>query len=441
MSRDPWHTLVVDPVRGVSAPKVKIIVIGDELLEGRTIDSNSQRIQRALGGHGLQVSYIQTVPDNPHDVATALDRTDAGDIVFISGGLGSTPDDLTRESVTQWSGGSLRENAAVRKWLSERWRRRGVKAGAGIEKQCEVPEGMIPVENPVGSAPGLVGTLRGRTVIMLPGVPDELEGLLPLCLQWLTDQGVMPALHPTLLWRTAQLSELALVRKCEALRKKHSDLRWSWWLGEWGVDLRLSTQAANADSLAEAGRALDATLGPLVYARQSLELPEVVQSKMVAAGLTLSVAESCTAGLLGAAFTEAPGSSHFFKGGFLAYANEVKHELLGVPEDILQNFGAVSQETVRFMAAGCQQKMGTDYALAVSGISGPDGGVAGKPVGTTWLGLATPDRVFAFCYRFPANRYRNRRLTVSAAVDSLRRVLELGSEEPPWFADETWCRP
>jgi len=204
----------------VSAVQVKIIAIGDELLEGRTIDSNSQRIQRALGGHGLQVSFIQTVPDNLHDVQTALERTEKGDIVFLSGGLGSTPDDLTRESVAQWSGGDLVEDEAVRVWLSARWRRRGVSVGSGIEKQSQVPTGMTAIENPVGSAPGLVGLLKGRQIIMLPGVPDELEGLLPHCLQWLADAGEMPAVQPTLLWRTAQLSELALVRKCEGLDRK-----------------------------------------------------------------------------------------------------------------------------------------------------------------------------------------------------------------------------
>ncbi|MFT5233203.1 MAG: nicotinamide-nucleotide amidase [Candidatus Krumholzibacteriia bacterium] len=426
----------------MSRAQVKIIAIGDELLEGRTIDSNSQRIQRSLGGHGLQVSFIQTVPDNPSDVTAALERTCEGDIVFISGGLGSTPDDLTRESVARWSGGTLQESPEVRHWLTERWRRRGVRAGAGIDKQCQVPEGMTPLKNPVGSAPGLVGQLLGRSIIMLPGVPDELQGLLPLCLSWLSDNESLPPTQPTLVWRTAQLSELALVRKCEALQKKHSDLRWSWWLGDWGVDLRLSaTPGSGEDSLAAAGRAIDSELGPLVYTRDALDLPVVVQNKMVALGATLSVAESCTAGLLGGALTEAPGSSAFFRGGILAYADEVKNEHLGVPDDILKNYGAVSQETVRFMAAGCRLKFDTDYALAVSGISGPGGAVEGKPVGTTWVALATPDRVFAFCYRFSATRYRNRRLTVAAAVDTLRRVLELGSEEPPWFEDETWCRP
>ncbi len=420
---------------------VKIIAIGDELLEGRTVDSNSQRIQRALGGHGVQVSLIQVVPDTEQDVGAALDRTEPGDVVFISGGLGSTPDDITRELIARWGGVSLDEDPAVRRMLEERWQRRGRKVGVGVQKQCQVPGGMKALENPVGSAPGLVGTVKGRHLAMLPGVPPELAGLLPSVVRWFEEAGVLPVARPNLVWRTAQIAELTLVKRCAGVRDKYPDLRWSWWLTDWGVDIRLSDEpGGDAESLAAAGAELDAALGPLVYTRDGAALPEIVQARMLEAGTTLSVAESCTAGLLGGAMTAAAGSSGFFRGGLLAYADEVKHELLGVPEDILQQFGAVSEETVRFMAAGCRQKVGTDYALAVSGISGPGGGSEDKPVGTTWIAVATPKRVYAGRYRFPADRYRNRLLTVAAATDTLRRVLTFGDQNAPWYADDTWCQ-
>jgi len=421
---------------------VKIIAIGDELLEGRTVDSNSQRIQRALGGHGVQVGLIQVVPDAEPDVSAALERTSVGDVVFISGGLGSTPDDMTRDLVARWGEVPLNADPEVRRWLEQRWRRRGRKIGVGVGKQCQVPGGMTALENPVGSAPGLVGTLRGRHVVMLPGVPSELAGLLPLAVAWLAEAAVLPVARPNLVWRTAQIAELALVRRCAAARQKYPDLRWSWWLTDWGVDLRLSGEPGrDEEALAMAGEELNAALGPLAYARSAATLPAVVQEKMLARGLTLSVAESCTAGLLGGALTATEGSSGFFRGGILAYADRVKHELLEVPEEVLQTFGAVSEETVRCMAAGCRRKVGTDYALAVSGISGPGGGTEEKPVGTTWIAVATPEHVYAGRYRFPADRFRNRLLTVAAATDTLRRVLEFGAENPPWFADDTWCRP
>lgn len=448
MCGDAFDPLVAGEVRFVSeagahdAVSVKIIAIGDELLEGRTVDSNSQRIQRALGGHGVQVSLIQVVPDTEADVAEALERTTAGDVVFISGGLGSTPDDMTRELVARWGGVALNADPEVRRRLEERWRRRGRKVGVGVAKQCQVPGGMTALENPVGSAPGLIGRLCGRHVVMLPGVPSELAGLLPAVVKSLEGAGVLPAARPNLVWRTAQIAELALVKRCEPVQKKYPDLRWSWWLTDWGVDVRLGGDpGSDGKMLAAAGDELAAVLDPLVYARNRATLPEIVQENMLAAGETLSVAESCTAGLLGGAMTDAAGSSGFFRGGILAYADQVKHELLGVPKQLLQDFGAVSEQTVRSMAAGCRERLGTDYALAVSGISGPDGGTADKPVGTTWIAVATPRRVYAGRYRFPADRQRNRLLTVAAATDTMRRVLVFGDEQPPWYADDTWCRP
>jgi len=428
-------------VSGSPQVPVKIIAIGDELLEGRTIDSNSQRIERALGGHGVQVSLIQVVPDTATDVAAALARTMPGDIVFVSGGLGSTPDDMTRDAVARWAGVALKDDAAVRQQLVERWRRRGRKVGVGIDKQCQVPVGMAPLTNPVGSAPGLVGVLKGRRVVMLPGVPAELAGLLPLAIGWLDGAGALPAARPYLVWRTAQIAELALEQKCRPVQERFPGLRWSWWLCDWGVDLRVSVAADQDEAqLAAVGEELDAQLGHLVYSRGTQTLPEVVQERMIASGATLSVAESCTAGLLGGALTAAAGSSGFFRGGMLVYADQVKHELLGVPDEVLRESGAVSEAVVCAMASGCRQRVGTDYALAVSGISGPGGGSEDKPVGTTWIAVATPTRVLAGCYRFPADRYRNRLLTVASAVDSLRRVLQYGETRSPWLAGDTWCR-
>jgi nicotinamide-nucleotide amidase len=426
---------VVAPRTG---PAVKIIAIGDELLEGRTSDTNSRRIQQALGGHAVRVALVQVVPDIEAEIARALDRTEAGDLVFVTGGLGSTPDDLSRDVVARWAGVELVEDDGVRRRLEERWRKRGIKTSPGTDRQCLVPVGMSPVTNPVGSAPGLVGRLRDRILVMLPGVPQELQGLLPLVVSWLKEKDTLPASRPTLLWRTAQIAELALVRKCDPLIEKYPGLEWSWWLTDWGVDVRLGAVAD--EDLAAAGREVDGQLGHLVFSRRKETLPGAVQRLMIADGSTVSVAESCTGGMIGARLTDLPGSSGFFRGGILAYADRIKTEQLGVPADQLAATGAVSRETVTAMADGCRRRIGTDYALAVSGISGPDGGTDDKPVGTTWVAVATPDEVFAHKYRFPADRERNRLLTVAAAVDSLRRVLEFGTDRPPWRETDSWCR-
>ncbi|MCK9996258.1 MAG: nicotinamide-nucleotide amidohydrolase family protein [Candidatus Krumholzibacteria bacterium] len=422
---------------------VRIIAVGDELLEGRTADTNSRWIQQALGSHSVQVSLIQVVPDRQEDISLALDRTEAGDLVFVTGGLGSTPDDMTRDVVAGWAQVELIEDPSVKRQLKERWEKRGIKSSPGAVRQSLVPRGMTPLTNPVGSAPGLVGRLRDRMLVLLPGVPQELQGLLLPAVRWLEGNGALPKPRRTMLWRTAQASELSLVRSCSGIRGNFPTLDWSWWLTDWGVDVRLVAGAGKAGGgdLAAAGEMVDEILGRLVYSRRMETLPQVVQRLMLDRNLTLGVAESCTAGLIGGSLTEQPGSSGFFRGGILAYADRVKTAQLGVPAELLVDSGAVSEETVMAMADGCRKRIGTDYAVAVSGISGPDGGSPDKPVGTTWVAIATPSTVFARRYRFPADRQRNRLLTVAAAVDSLRRVLEFGDEQPPWQPSDSWCRP
>ena len=420
---------------------VRIIAVGDELLEGRTADTNSRRIQRALGAHAVQVAGIRVVPDRLEAIAAALDGTDGGDLVFVSGGLGSTPDDLTRDAVAAWAGVDLPEDPGVRARLEERWRARGIGHSPGVARQCQVPAGLAPVENPVGSAPGLVGTLRGRTLVLLPGVPAELEGLLPLAVARLAADGTLPPARPTRLWRTAQVAELAIVERCGPVRAAHPGLAWSWWLTEWGVDVRLAAAADGAGAtLEKAAAEVDRQLAGVTFSRTMESLPAAVQRLLIGRGATVAVAESCTGGLIGGCLTDEAGSSACFKGGVIAYADQVKQEQLEVPEAVLADCGAVSEAAVRAMAAGVRARLGSDYALAVSGISGPAGGTPDKPVGTTWIALATPEAVHARCHRFTADRRRNRMLTVAAAIDALRRSLESDDRTPPWRDDDTWTR-
>lgn len=420
--------------------RFKIIAVGDELLEGRTADTNSSRIQRALGGHALRCGLIQVVPDDETAIRGALDRTAPGDLVFLTGGLGSTPDDLTRDALARWAGVPLDEDPAVRAQLEARWRRRGVAGSPGVERQCQVPRGLSALANPVGSAPGLVGRLRERTFALLPGVPPELEGLLPAVIGHLQRSGALPATQATLVRRTAQYPELKLVERCAAARAAFPQLDWSWWLSDWGVDIRVRGGDGDREHLAAAGRMLDAEFGRLVYARDGADLPTTVIALATAAGRSLAVAESCTGGLVGGALTGVAGASACFRGGVLAYADRAKRDLLGVPPQVLAQDGAVSEAAVRAMATGCRERLGADLAVSVSGISGPGGGSAQKPVGTTWLGVATPAATFAQVLRFPGDRARNRALAVAAALDALRRVLEDGESVSPWAHGDTWWR-
>jgi nicotinamide-nucleotide amidase len=200
------------------------------------------------------------------------------------------------------------------------------------------------------------------------------------------------------------------------------------------------TGSGSSATLKELAAELEARLGLVVYTTDRRELPEVIQRILAERGLTLSVAESCTGGLLGAQITDQAGSSATFTGGVIVYADRTKADWLGVPEATLTTHGAVSQQTATAMAIGCRKRFGTDYALAVTGIAGPGGGTPTKPVGTTWIAAATPQAVHSARYRFPGQRHRVRRLAVAAALDTLRRILQTGDEIPPWLPGDSFRR-
>lgn len=418
-----------------------LVAVGDELLLGRTADTNSQEIARALTARGLSVRGTLVVPDEAAAIARALDATPPGALVSVTGGLGPTPDDLTREALAAWGGAALVEEPALAARLRERCAARGVPYHEGMARQARVPAGLGWLPNPVGSAPGLLGELRGRTLLVIPGVPTEMRALLMDALAHWEAAGRLPAPRPVVLLRTAQVGEGALARLCHPLMEAHPDLVWSWWLVRWGVDVRVSLPPGRDDTRAlfAAGDALRRLLGVTLYAEGTQDLPDVVREALVARGATLAVAESCTGGGLGAALTSVAGASAVFRGGVIAYADAVKTAQLGVPAATLAAHGAVSAETALAMAAGCRARFATDYALAVTGIAGPDGGTPDKPVGTVWIALDARGRRHARRYRFPADRRRNRQLAVNAALDALRRILAAGNDaREPWHALDSW---
>ncbi len=423
----------------MSVQPVRIIAVGDELLEGRTSDTNSTRIQRALAAFATRVQDVAVVPDREEAIARALDRSAAGDVVFVCGGLGSTADDLTREAIAAWAGAPLEFRADVAAALAERRERRGLPARVEGDKQVLVPAGLQAVPNPVGSAPGLVGALHGRRLAVLPGVPAELQALLPLLLAALQELGALPAARAGRLWRTAQMAEMAIARQTEAVRRRYPDLRWSWWLVDWGVDVRLAAEPGQEPRLVEAARELDRVLGDVTYAREMVGLPRVIQDLCLARGWTVAVAESCTGGLLGAALTGESGSSAYYLGGILGYADRVKTDLLLVDPAVLADHGAVSRPVAEQMARGARRRLGADWTVAVTGIAGPAGGSDDKPVGTTWIAVAGPQGVQAGLYRYSGDRERNRHLAAAGALDALRRAV---AGEAVFRPDRlSWGRP
>jgi nicotinamide-nucleotide amidase len=416
------------------------IAVGDEMLTGHTIDTNSQQVQRAFEGCGVAFRRIAVVPDDPEAIAAVLGATDHGGLVVLTGGLGSTPDDLTREAVARWAGVELHADPGIAAGLRRRYERMGLPWRESLARQTMVPAGLTPLANPAGSAPALVGPLAGRLIVLLPGVPGELRALLPLVRARLEQAGHLPPRRPSLLVRTAQMAEIAVAEICQPLREAYPGLHWAWRLARWGVDIRVeTTDAERAPAvLAEVADRLRQELRLAVFAWEPRELNDIVQEIMIERGLTLAVAESCTAGLLGARLTETAGSSRYFRGGMLVYADDMKEILLGVSPQVLSRQGAVSRATAEAMASACRRECRCDFGLAITGIAGPEGGSDTKPVGTTWIGIASPAGVLARRYCFPGDRSRNRQLAVAAALDSLRRLLMAPAGVSPWLKTDSW---
>lgn len=409
----------------------RIVSIGDELLCGRTVDTNASATQRRLLAHGVAVTGVHVVPDRAADIASALDAAPRGSLVVLTGGLGPTPDDLSVAAVADWAELPLEADAGVEAALRAWALARGVPFRANLADQALRPAGFRALVNPAGTAPALVGEARGRTCVLLPGPPAEVAALWPAVEAELVARGLLAAAHDRQLRRTCGLPEPEVARRTTPLRDRWPDALWSWWLTRWGVDVQVAAVGAGALP-AELGPALDAALGTHVYADSLTDLNAVAVAALRESGRTLATAESCTGGLIGAAVTDVPGASAVYLGGVQSYADAAKRDLLGVPPALLAAHGAVSGPVAAAMAAGARDRLGADYALAVTGIAGPDGGSEEKPVGTTWIALAAPDAVWTGCHRFRSFRERNRELAVSHALDALRR--HLGGGGDPWAA-------
>jgi len=371
------------------------------------------------------------VPDRPKAIAdavgAALERTG---FVLATGGLGPTRDDLTKHVVAELLGKRLHVDEALLTALEARFRRHGWGPMPAVNRtQAEVPEGATVLPNPRGSAPGLWIEDQGRVVILLPGVPSEMRGLLveevlPRIVAR-QDAGVRVVRSRTL--RTTGVSESALAERVGPLEDALAPLSLAYLPSLDGVDLRLTAWTLPPEEadrrLAEAGDRLRRELGDHYYGEEDAPLAAAVLALLRARGLRLAVAESCTGGLVEARLTAVPGASDVFTGGLVAYADTVKREQLGVPSEVLETHGAVSEESARAMAAGAARVFGAGCAVAVTGIAGPGGGTPDKPVGTVWIAALVDGSTTALKRTFPGSREDIRRRSAQAALDLLRRRL------------------
>jgi nicotinamide-nucleotide amidase len=387
----------------------------------------------------VEIVRRETAPDRAGAVQEAVrDALARTGVVLTTGGLGPTRDDLTKKAVAELFGRPLRLDAAVLKSLEQRFRRLGRPMPAINRTQAEVPEGAVVLPNPRGTAPGLwIEDDQGRFVILLPGVPSEMRGLLvdevlPRLLQRQTAEGVGDA-RPVVLSRTIRTTgvpESAVAERVEPLEDSLQPLTLAYLPSLPGVDLRLTAWGlprAEAEALLTDGVArLKAELGERYYGEESDDLAAVVLAQLRVRQATLAVAESCTGGMLGARITAVPGSSDVFLGGIIAYSNAVKTEQLGVPGDVLSAYGAVSEEAVSAMAVGVQRRFDAACTIAITGIAGPDGGTPEKPVGTVWLAARSGSTTRTVRRVFPGDREEIRGRTAQASLDLLRLLLREG---------------
>jgi nicotinamide-nucleotide amidase len=397
-----------------------LLMVGDELLDGRSQDTNSTWIIQRASAEGWRVDAVEVVPDEVEVIARALERhARTAAAIIVSGGLGPTDDDLSREALARALGVELQLDAQVLAHIESLFARRGRVMPPSNRRQAFRTPGARVLANPVGSAVGLQDACGQAVVVLLPGVPAELRAIFEESVLGHLAPLLAGSALPTRRLRTTQVAESTLVSLVEAALPDRQEFDLAYCVGRWGVDLLLRNQ--DRQRLDERTAALREALGDRVYAEGGVDLPSVVVGRYATDKRTIAVAESCTGGLVGAALTSVPGSSVAFRGGIVAYADEVKVAELGVDSVTIERNGAVSEEVALAMAQGARVRLGADWGVSTTGIAGPGGGTEEKPVGTVCLGLSGPEVEAAGTIRLGGDRELVRRWSVAAALDALRR--------------------
>jgi nicotinamide-nucleotide amidase len=407
----------------------EIIAVGSELLTAGPLDTNSLYLTGQLNDLGVEVVTKSVVGDDRDRLADAVARAvERCGIVILSGGLGPTEDDLTRDAVAQALGRGLVFHPSIAEALERRFAAFGRKMTEINKRQAFIIEGADVLPNDRGTAPGQWVTTSGAVAMLLPGPPHELKAMFEQqCLPRLARLVPKQAIRTALL-RVTGMTESDLDALIAPVYKKY--LNPATTILAANGDLRVHFRArcdteAQADALlAEVAAPIEKLLGDRLYSRTGDPLEVVVGGLLRERSATVAVAESCTGGMLGERFTTTPGSSNHFIVGFITYSNALKTQLLGVSAETLERFGAVSPETAEAMAAGALGRTGATYAIAITGIAGPDGGSDEKPVGLVYVGIAGPDGVAVATRRFLGDRQRIRVFTVQMALDLLRRRLQ-----------------
>lgn len=406
-----------------------IITIGDELLIGQTIDTNSAYIGTELNKIGIWVKRRVAVGDDKQDILKALEMESQDcQIIIITGGLGPTADDITKPALCEYFNASLVVNEEALKNVKEIFEKLKKPLLERNLKQAEIPDNCEALQNRRGTAPGMWFNQNDVIYISLPGVPREMKGIFEQdVITRLTQNFELPAIiHKTLVTAGKGESELAeMIVSFEEKLPTHIKLAY---LPNYGmVRLRLTAKGKEKTELQteleEQVLRLKQLIEPWIVTDEDISLPQVLLELLKNKKQTFGTAESCTGGYIAHLITSIAGSSAVYKGSVVAYANEIKERILRLHKGTLSAAGAVSEETVKQMATGALNELNTDYVIATSGIMGPEGGSPEKPVGTVWIAVASRKEVQTQMFSFRFNRSRNIELTAHSALNMLRKLV------------------
>lgn len=413
---------------GALFPNAEIIAVGSEMLTPTKVDTNSLYITEKLNALGVEVVRKSIVGDDRERLANTITAALASSqLVILSGGLGPTEDDVTRDAAAHALGRGQTQRQELLDWLEDRFRRMNRKMAEINKRQTFIIDGAEILPNPNGTAPGQWIEQDGAVVMLLPGPPRELKPMF--------DRECMPRIEAklpkqvirTLFYRVAGMGESDLDALIAPVYTKYTNPVTTVLAAAGDIQVHVRARCATAEEaevlLAEVGTPIERLLGDRLYSTNGDPLEAVIGTMLRQRGATVAVVESCTGGMLGERITSVPGSSDYFAGGFLTYTAAMKTALVGVPAELIEQRGVVSEPVARAMAEGARARTGATYALSVTGVAGPDGGTEENPVGTVWIGVAGPHEVTAKRFRFPGGRDRVRGFAVQTALDMLRRSL------------------
>ena len=405
-----------------------VLTIGDEILKGRILNTNARFMAQRLYSAGFQVQEIRSVGDSESRIIESLDQSFArAPLVIATGGLGPTRDDLTKKAVCRFFNTSPVLDEKLLSELKKRFAAMGYSQFPEASRsQAEVPEGATVLPNPRGTASGLLLEQADRTLILLPGVPIELRALMDEEVLPLLIRRYGPALPRSLIVRTVGLGESVLAQRIEKALSQDEARLLSYYPHGGMVDVVIAPESPGTPDENLLQRVADMVAASVrchVYSRDERSLDRVVAEMLSEKRLKVALAESCTGGMLAERMTDLPGSSVYFDCAVVSYSNEAKSIFLDVPEELIAEHGAVSEQVCRAMAGGLKKRTGADYTIAITGIAGPGGDTPAKPVGTVYIALSSPEETAVERFSFTGDREQIRLRSSIKALELLWRSL------------------